>query len=386
MTKKDKTYRHIEILTNQIPKKPGDVCGDVVMEDRSPEATTLILADGMGSGVKASIAATMCAARVMELIRRGFSLRETFRRLAATMHAARTSSVPFAAFMVARVLNDGTFTILTYEMPAPVFVEKYWAYLPQQRFFPMANEVVGEIHGVIKPGNAVFLLSDGVTQAGMGRTLRSGWTSQGAAGFINRCLAERLSLARVPETMIEETISLSGGIGDDTSVVLLTCRTGSTVHVLSGPPADTRNDTPVVTSFMESDGVKIVCGSTTAEVVSRCTGKPVKARQMENSGFIPPEYAITGIDLVTEGAITLNQVYNIIDEDQDKLRGSSSVARFASYLKKADRIYFRLGKAANPGHDTLTFRQMGILPRTVIIPLIAEKLQKAGKLVVVETM
>ena len=108
------------------------ICGDFVSIERTGEATTAVLADGIGTGVKARVAAVMYASRLMELIRLGFTLREACARVIDTMHEARTSDVPFAAFAVCRILNSGHATILSYEIPPPILVDRRLAaYLPQ---------------------------------------------------------------------------------------------------------------------------------------------------------------------------------------------------------------------------------------------------------------
>ena len=99
--------KYITTILAQRPKRDGQVCGDYVTIERTPEATTVILTDGIGTGIKARVAAVMCASRLMELLRVGFTLREACQKLVETMHEARTADIPFAAFTVCRVLNNG---------------------------------------------------------------------------------------------------------------------------------------------------------------------------------------------------------------------------------------------------------------------------------------
>ena len=114
----DATGKYIEVVYSQKAKRSGKVCGDYVLVERGPEATTAILADGIGTGIKASIASVMCASRLMELLRQGFTLRETCEKIVNTMHEARTSDIPFSAFSVCRILNSGHATIISYEIPS----------------------------------------------------------------------------------------------------------------------------------------------------------------------------------------------------------------------------------------------------------------------------
>jgi len=134
--KKDRTEprKYVETIIAQKAKKTGGICGDHVVIERSPEATTAILADGIGTGIKARVAAVMCASRLMELTRQGFTLREACRKLVDTMHQARTIDIPFAAFSVCRILNSGHATIISYEIPHPILVDnRLAAYLPKPR-------------------------------------------------------------------------------------------------------------------------------------------------------------------------------------------------------------------------------------------------------------
>ena len=128
-------------------------------------------------------------------------------------------------------------------------------------------------------------------------------------------------------------------------------------------------------------GMRIVCGSSTSEIVARNLGRPVEIKTMSNAYHKPPSYYIKGIDYATEGAITLNQVYNILGEPPEKLEADSSVSDLYRFFHAADTINFLVGTAANTGHEHIVFRQMGIFPREVIVKLLAEKLKTMGKLV-----
>jgi hypothetical protein len=139
----------------------------------------------------------------------------------------------------------------------------------------------------------------------------------------------------------------------------------------------------MVNNFLMQDGAKVVCGGTTARIVAEHLGKEIRTEDNPNVFLAPARYFIDGIDLVTEGAITLNQVYNIYDEDPSRYGESSGVTELTSLLKSADRVNLMVGNALNPANRDISFQQKGILTRQSIIPLIVEKLEKSGKLVVV---
>lgn len=157
----------------------------------------------MGTGVKANIAAVMNASRLMELLRLGFSLREACKKLVDTLHEARTSNIPFAAFSVCRILNSGHATIISYEMPSPILLSKHFAtYLPHQRFFTMGLEIISEVNCVLEYGDGIIMVSDGVSQAGMGRQFRMGWGIQNASYFIDGLLTQGIDIKEIPNKVL----------------------------------------------------------------------------------------------------------------------------------------------------------------------------------------
>lgn len=379
----DEPRKYIEATNAQAAKKPGGICGDYITTERTAEATTVIVADGIGTGIKARVAAVMCASRLMELIRVGFTLREACQKVVETMHAARTMDIPFSAFSVCRVLVSGHATVVSYEIPSPILINnRLAAYLPKQRVFPMGLEMVGEVNCMLEYGDSVVMVSDGVSQAGLGQQYRMGWGIQGACDFINGLLAQGTLMKDIPGRIVANVRDISGATyGDDTTCSLLLCREARVLNILTGPPARKMDDARVVREFMDMKGMRIVCGSSTAEIVARNLGVPVEMKNMSNAYHKPPSYDIKGVDYATEGAITLNQVYNILGEAPEKLEPDSSVSDLYRFFHASDTINFLVGTAANPGHEHIVFRQMGVYPRDVIVRLLADKLRSMGKLV-----
>ncbi len=384
MTKKTGTYKYALGISAQALKRNALVCGDLFVEERTPDAATFLLLDGIGSGMKAYVAAQLFASRLLSLLRRGFTAREACASIVKTMHAVRTQDVLFAAFTLVRVLNDGNTVILSYEMPAPLLLDGDRVEPAPQRFFTLSGEVLAETLFHLEPGNGFFVFSDGITQAGMGGPLCGGWGLDGVRDYLNSRLSDGAEPKRLPALALEQARLIGDGVyGDDATAVFFTCRPANTVHILTGPPADAAQDRQVVRDFIAADGAKIICGSTTADIFARYSERPVKTGPGSNP-FEPPEYFIAEVDMVTEGALTLNQLYNIIGEKQENLDPASPVSKLLLLLRQADRIYFHVGQAVNPGHGSQIFKQLGVLPRQVIVPLLAEKLRASGKLVIIE--
>lgn len=384
-------YLHVEIAASQGSKRPGDVCGDAFACERSPRGTTVICCDGLGSGIKAHVAATMCIARLLELLRQEYSLREAVASVTRTMSQAKDAQLPYAAFSIARILNDGEATVLTYEMPGPVYVNRHIATALPQRTLTMERALVGEANCYVAPGEGVLLVSDGVSQAGLGTSIPEGWGVEGFCRFASDRLAEGIDMPVLPEAIRSEAEQLSfdpTGLtrGDDCTVLLATCRLGKTVNILTGPPADRDRDAAVIREFMQMEGTKVVCGGTTAEVAARQIGRRLEMSQDLVSAIAPPECFIEGIDLTTEGAVTLNQVYNILGEDPARYEADTAVTKLCDMLLAADRVRVLVGKSNRQTYEDICFRQRGLLPRGKIVGLLVESLRKQGKLVTVESI
>jgi hypothetical protein len=379
-------YVHVEITCHQTSKRPGAPCGDVVAWERTPAHTTILVSDGVGSGTRANLAATMCVSRLQELLRRGFSLREAFSNVVRTMEKAKDPDLPYAVFTALRILNDGEATLLTYEMPAPVLVERRYASVLTPRMLPVESTFVAEVNTHLGPGEAILVVSDGITQSGIGGKLRDGWRIEGVTRYLTDHLGQGAALPDLPRLVHAQARRHWGEVsGDDCTVMLAACRPGHTVCLFTGPPREPRQDRAVVAEFLALPGVKVVCGGTTAKLVADYLGKPLTVEQDPDSFIAPPHYHLEGVDLVTEGAVTLNQVYNILEADPNSYDEDSGVTRMCELLRGADRVVFLVGGAFNEATTDIAFRQRGILTRDKIVPLLAEKLRAAGKLVVIES-
>jgi hypothetical protein len=269
----------------------------------------------------------------------------------------------------------------------------------------------------------ILLMSDGITQSGIGYGPNTEWTSDGVVRFINEKIASRLKFSLIPETIHKEALARWQGsvkdksvsaapvwssgnrnfspyspdavhqitaprihkvVGDDCSIVLALCRTGQTVNIFTGPPSDRERDVETIKRFIQLPGLKIVCGGTTAKLVAKYLNATLEMEPEPMSMIAPPRYGIKGINLVTEGAVTLNQVYNILDENISKLNEDSGVTELRLLLGVADKLNIIVGGADNTANADISFRQRGVLSRKVLVPLLAEKLRQEGKLVNVE--
>lgn len=378
-------YLHVEVDAASSAKKRAAACGDVWSVVRTPEATTILLSDGLGSGVKASVAARMAVSRMIELLRRGFSMRQAFSRVVHTMHEARGTDLPYAVLSAIRLLNTGEATVLSYEMPTPLYLTRNAAGPLQMRTIALETELIGETGLFLEPGEGIMLMSDGITQAGIGKTVKLGWSTEGVRRYLDECRAEGRSMDEMARLVHDQArIYWEGPFGDDCTTLLARVRTGIVINIFTGPPADQRLDGETAGRFLQMPGMHIVCGATTAQIVARRLGRPLGMEPAGQSLIAPPAYRLEGVDLVTEGAVTLNQVFNIFEADPVEYEPDTGVTQLCQALRSADRINILIGRAANAGHEDIAFRQRGIMHRSAIINLLIERLRAAGKLVVPE--
>jgi len=360
------------------------VCGDYCLCERTPAGFLYVVCDGIGSGAYANISAITCAGRITELFSGGLSLRAAAETVAASMHRARTEDIPFAAFSAAIILPDGQFTAYSYEAPSPVLIQDKHATALTPRFYTAGFEIIAEVSGCLNMGDCLLIFSDGVSQAGLGHGYGMGIGSDGVCDYINRNYKPHGPISELPEKIAEMCKSVSAGnYEDDTTIAALYCRCANELALLTGPPSKQSLDNTYVTDFMNMPGSKVVCGSTTAEITARELKSKVTTLFAGNSFGQPPEYRIEGIDLVTEGAITLNQVFNIMDEPAVRLTRGTAAERLCLMLRGADAIHLMIGNAANTAHEDLIFKQIGVNVRKSTIRRISERLRDIGKLVTI---
>lgn len=377
-------YLHYEINKVHSSKNRGTTCGDVVDFYRTASSTVLVISDGLGSGIKANIAANMTISRIIKLMKQGHSQREAFASLMKTMNTNWGTEMPFAVFSVLKILNNGEATILSYEMPAPVFIGKREASVLKGRNMTIGKALISEYNCYVEPGEGILLFSDGVSQAGIGQAYSLGWDSKGVCEYSSELIQERVNNYEIPEYIHDMARRIwADSKGDDVTVAGLFCRPGKSVAVFSGPPLSKKDDGPTVRNFMLCEGSKVICGATTAKIFSKYSGRKLIVEQDDSSTVTPPAYFIEGIEHVTEGAVTLNQVYNLLDEPVGNIDDSSTVGKLLLLFNSADKITFFLGGSANIASEDILFRQQGILLRHKIIPLLADALRKKGKFVLI---
>ncbi len=380
-------YYYVEINTSQLPKRQGLPSGDEIEVVRKENETLVILADGMGSGIRANVAANTCVSRIKGLFLRGFSLRQCCETVATTMESAIKDELPYSVFLIARFKSDGYVNILSYEMPQGIIVSNRQANLLSQKKIITGSVIISESSCYLKPNEGIIFFSDGVSQAGLGVNFNYGWGEKNICDFINSKLYKQFTLKQLPDLLTKMSFELSDFKRcDDATALSASIRLGVIVNLLTGPPTDKNFTHERISRFLNSKGIKLICGATTARLVSEILKKTIKIDEKSYDGITPPASSIEGINLVTEGLITLNQLFNIIDEERENMNDANPVTQLYDFLMIADRVNIFIGGAINPANSSISYKQRGLIPRTKIVALIAEKLSQKGKLVVINNI
>lgn len=368
----------------QARKRRHLVCGDYYLCSRTPEATLMVLCDGIGSGVYANVAAITCGNRLAAMLEGGRSLRSACAQVAESMTRARSEEMPFSAFIAVRILPGGQYTAYAYENPGAILIHGGMASVCPVQYISLKYEMLAEMSGTLALGDSLLICSDGVTHAGLGGGFATGWDLPGVQGEINAYLRGGGRMDGLLSRILRTSYNLSGkAYWDDTSLAMATCREARPLSVLTGPPSSRADDARVVRLFEAAPGGKIICGSTTTDIASRVLGRKATIKSMDLSLDRPPEYAMEGIDLITEGAVTLNQALNLLEAGVDYTLSDSTVFRLCQALTDADIITFFVGGGYNAEQEEdMLLRQLGVKPRQRVVQRIADYLRERGKLVV----
>lgn len=377
---------YAEIAVAQLAKTGEELCGDKVEISRGDRATTVVLSDGLGSGVKANILATLTTKIASSLLKRDVSLPEVVNTIAQTLPVCRERKIAYSTLHIVKILSSGEVRIVEFDCPASFLLRggKVVAIPTSEKL--VAGKAIREGSLQLQEDDVVVAVSDGVIHAGIGGLLKLGWNWQGIAGELAAAgLAENDA-----ETIAGRILDCCNGYymgrpGDDSTVVAVKIRRPRQLTLLTGPPANRDMDEMIVKRFMRSPGRRVIAGGTTANIVGRITGRPVKVELAYDDPEIPPTASIEGIDLTTEGVLTLTAATARLARPkalrgQERRDGATMLARL---LLEADTIEVLAGTAVNPAHQNPNFpSQINI--KGQVLGQLREKLEALGKQVTIE--
>lgn len=381
----------LDIFQKQLNKAGEELCGDQVRTLKTPERTTIVLSDGLSSGVKASILATLTTEIIITMLREEAALREVIDTVIRTLPVDRERRIAYATFTILMVDHrDYSFRIINFDNPPPFYFKNGICTALEMENQKILNKKITFYRGALELGDFLGLVSDGVLYAGLGTTMNFGWGWENIARYIQDEVYARPVYAAhtVVNSVMNTTYRLYGfQPGDDSTFVGILGRKRNALMVFSGPPIDDGHDYVYIDRLLAFEGRKAVCGGTTANIVASFLKTSVETRLDTMRADIPAIGKLPGIDLVTEGILTMAAALELLRSSKGSLENIPFDENGAYLLTRemlnADSITFLVGQSINPVY------QNPLLPRNIsirryLIERIAEALQAYNKDVQIE--
>ena len=364
------------------------LCGDHVdIVEQGDNSTVIVLADGLGSGVKASILSTLTSKIISTMMAQGLSLEECVSTIAATLPICSVRGVAYSTFTIIHIIDNSTVELIQYDNPQIIMLRDCEIY-----DYPVSEVIIGG-KKILKSNiklreNDIFIaMSDGCPHAGIGTAFNFGWKRDDIAEFIRSVAHVGFTAKTLSTMLIDECNKLYGGKpGDDATACVIRIRKREPMNILFGPPSHRDDCDRMMSLFFSKEGKHIICGGTTSSIAAKYLGKEVKTTLKFERSDVPPIAYIDGVDLVTEGVITINKVLEYAKDalgDNEEYAhwsvsqdGASLICRML--FEEAKDINFYVGRAINPAHQNPDL-PINFNIKMNLVQELSECLRKMGK-------
>ena len=381
---------YLESGYTSLNKAGEELCGDRVKVSDDGEYTTLVLADGLGSGVKANILSTLTSTILCTMVSGGVSIEECVDTIIQTLPVCKERGVAYATFTVIHVNREGKGYMFEFDNPEAIYITDGKC----RDFERVPHDYEGKTVYIteldLKPNDYIVTMSDGVIHAGIGMILNFGWLRKDVIEYLNKSVKPYMSAGAVACLLASACNDLYlDKPGDDTTVAAVRIREAVHVNIMVGPPVDKTKDDFYIARFLEGDSKKIVCGGTSSTIVARYLGTSVKADFDFPDKDVPPIGHIDGIDLTTEGVLTMRRLLELSEKyvsPKDltpktftKKDGASLLAQLL--FEEATVVHFFVGQSINAAHQGLP---IAITMKLKLVESLAANLRLMGKNVMID--
>lgn len=382
----------IDVAWKSLNKHQEELCGDKVEVLKTDDSDIVILADGMGSGVKANILATLTSKILGTMLHEGAALESCVETVARTLPICKVRKVAYATFSILQIFHSGEAYLVEFDNPSCVFIRdgKLINYPYETR--EIEGKKIHEYRFTVKKNDCFVLMSDGVIYAGAGAILDlEGWTWDAMAEYTLKCTKQTLSASRLAVMLSQACRELyEEKPGDDTTVAVARVIERRIVNIFTGPPAKKEDDERLMHDFMHTEGKKVVAGGTSANIAARVLRKEIVTKADTSSPDVPPMASIDGIDLVTEGVITLGKSLKLLKkyvrdefdtEFFDELDADNGASRLAKLLiEECTELNLFVGTAVNAAHKE-TALNFDLSMRQNLVEQLVRTAEEMGKTV-----
>ncbi len=343
-----------------INKQGEQLCGDHVQMVQYESGTVIVLADGLGSGVKASILSTLTAKIIATMVSEGMKLDECVATVMQTLPVCSVREIAYSTFTVLHIQDSHRADIIQYDNPGVVMFRD-----GQYQEIDFENKTIAgkQIQTAairLQERDTFLLFSDGAIYAGLGSSLNFGWKREDIINYMEPLCDSGFTAKTLTTILLEKCERLYGGKpGDDTTICTLRLRRREPMNIAFGPPVNKQDCSKMMALFFSKQGKHIVSGGTTSNIAAEYLGKPLEPELLSDDPDIPPTAKLDGTELVSEGVITMNRVLeyakDYVKDNESysswgyKKDGASRIARLL--FEEATDINFYVGKAINPAHQ-----------------------------------
>ncbi len=366
-------------------KKNEELCGDRVESTVCGDYTTLVLADGLGSGVKANILSTLTSKILCTMVSNEIDIEDCVETILSSLPVCKVRGVAYSTFSVIHMNSTGKGYLFEFDNPQAILLRDCKSRDFAREEMNVLGKTVYKTALDLKAGDIVVVMSDGVIHAGVGMTLNLGWQRPEVMEFLDNNVKPSMSARAVACLLAGVCNDLYlGEPGDDTTVAAVKVREKLNVSLMIGPPVDKSKDDYYISRFLSGEGKKVVCGGTSSQIVARHLKTTVRASFDFPDRDVPPIGFIDGIDLTTEGVLTMRRLLELSEKyvsPKDltpktftKKDGASLLAQML--FEEATDVHFYVGQSINAAHQGLP---IDITMKLKLVESLAANLKKMGK-------
>lgn len=339
------------------------ICGDVFLTRKIKEEnrTVIVLSDGMGHGVKANLLATLTATMAINFTAEHKDVHKIAEIIMNTLPVCSERKISYATFTIIDIEDNGQTTIINYDNPECIIVRDNEEFKPDWHTIKLdsedkrSNEIQACTFKSLKE-DRIVMLTDGITQSGLGKgkyLLGFGWDNARDMVLSQITAHPDISATRLASVIVNRAHSNDEYQSkDDISSVVVYFREPRKLLLCSGPPFDKERDEYLGNKIKEFNGKKIICGGTTADIISEKLDIPIEDTLEFDDPDLPPVSYMEGIELVTEGILTLSKVSGILEKYNERTElGKGPADSIIKLLLESDEINLCIGTAINVAHQ-----------------------------------
>ncbi len=346
---------YIDAACRSLIKHNEELCGDHVEIARSNDSLILVVSDGLGSGVKANILSTITSKIISTMMIGGASLEDTVETVVNTLPVCKVRKVAYSTFSILKVSNNGRVCLTEFDSPACIFVRNGKLMDIDYEKRNICGHNIRQSHFQAQAGDLLLLTTDGVIYSGLGKKFPLGWGFKNTSEYIAEH-SEDTDAATVVDKLCKKCNALyDNSPGDDATAAAIKIQKIKTVNLFSGPPVNPKDDERIVRDFLSGDGKKVICGGSSAKIAARVLKRELTPSLEYIDPEIPPTATIQGIDLVTEGVLTLKRTVDLLKGYRNTgtiPKSKNAADRLATLLiNDCTHLNLFIGMQKNPAHS-----------------------------------